>query len=219
MSRVDDPTEPFTTAESFTVGMVLFHQAEELDWVGPFEVFTMAQQVAGGVGPAAGIRVVLISEHGGLVRGAKGMRVETDTDFAGAPPLDLLLVPGGIGTRDEMHNEAMLDFLRKRASGCRWLTSVCTGSAVLERAGLTKGRRITTHWGYVGTLRETAAGESTVLEQVRYVRDGNLVTSAGVSAGIDMALWLVGQLFGEAHARTTQRAMEYDPAPPYSAEV
>jgi len=213
MARTDDPIE------TFTVGMVLFDRAEELDWVGPFEVFTMAQEVAGGLGAAAGIRVVLISEHGGRVCGAKGMRVETDASFASAPPLDLMLVPGGIGTRVEMRNEAMLAFLRETAPGCRWLTSVCTGSAVLERAGLTKGRRITTHWGYVGTLRETAAGESTVLEQVRYVRDGNLVTSAGVSAGIDMALWLVGQLFGVAHARTTQRAMEYDPAPPYTAEV
>ena len=205
--------------DCFTIGLVLFENAEELDWVGPFEVFTMAQQVAGGQGRAAGIRVVLISETGGVVRGAKGMRVETDASFADAPRLDLLLIPGGVGTRTEMKNETMLDFLRKKAPECEWLTSVCTGSAVLERAGLTKGKRITTHWGYVGALRETAGDEATVLEKVRYVRDGQLVTSAGVSAGIDMALWLTGQIFGVEHARTTQRAMEYDPAPPYTAEV
>jgi transcriptional regulator GlxA family with amidase domain len=212
-------TQQSAPTGSFTVGLVLFDRAEELDWVGPFEVFTMAQQVAGGAGPAASVRVVLLSERGGVVRGAKGLRVETDFSFAEAPPLDVLLVPGGIGTRTEMHNEAMLEFLRARAPGCAWVTSVCTGAAVLERAGLAKGKRITTHWGYLGALRDTAGDDATVLEQVRYVRDGNLVTSAGVSAGIDMALWLVGQLFGVEHARITQRAMEYDPAPPYAAEV
>lgn len=207
------------SVEPFTIGLVLFDRAEELDWVGPFEVFMMAQQIAGGVGRASGIRVVLLSETGKVVRGAKGMRVEVDASFADAPKLDLLLIPGGIGTRDELKNEVMLGFLRKKAPECEWLTSVCTGSAVLERAGLTRGKRITTHWSYLSTLRETAGGETTVLENVRYVRDGNLVTSAGVSAGIDMALWLTGQLFGVQHARNTQRAMEYDPAPPYTADV
>ena len=169
---------------AFTIGLVLFDQAEELDWVGPFEVFTMAQQVAGGAGPAAGIRVVLISQNGAVVTGAKGMRVEVDASFASAPPLDLLLIPGGIGTREEMKRPEMLDYLRKASSDCQWVTSVCTGSAVLHAAGLTNGKRITTHWGYLSTLREDANGDSEVLENVRYVRDGNLVTSAGVSAGI-----------------------------------
>jgi transcriptional regulator GlxA family with amidase domain len=113
----------------------------------------------------------------------------------------------------------MLEFLAKKASECEWVTSVCTGSGVLEAAGLTRGKRITTHWGYLSTLRENAGGETTILENVRYVRDGRLLTAAGVSAGIDMALWLVGELFGVAHARLTQKAMEYDPAPPYAAEV
>lgn len=206
-------------SETFTIGLVLFEQAEELDWVGPFEVFMMAQQTAAEDERAAGIRVVLMSESGAVVRGAKGLRVEVDSSFEDAPALDVLLIPGGIGTRREMENEVMLDFLRRRALEVEWLTSVCTGSAVLEKAGLTKGKRITTHWGYVSALRESAGEETIVLEKVRYVRDGNLVTSAGVSAGIDMSLWLVGQLFGVEHARKTQRAMEYDPAPPYTADV
>lgn len=207
------------TAAPCTIGIVLFDRAEELDWVGPFEVFTMAREVAGGKGSAADIRVVLISQDGKVVRGAKGMRVEVDYSFSDAPTLDVLLIPGGIGTRDEMENEVMLDFLRKKSSECDWVTSVCTGSGVLERAGLTRGKRITTHWAYVSTLRETAGDAATVLENVRYVRDGNLVTAAGVSAGIDMALWLTGELFSVPHARLTQRAMEYDPAPPYTADV
>jgi transcriptional regulator GlxA family with amidase domain len=203
----------------FTVGLVLFDKAEELDWVGPFEVFTMALEIAKEHQAAAGIRVVLISEDGLVVCGAKGMRALVDCSFQDAPALDLLLIPGGIGTRRELANEVMLDFLREKAAQVQWLTSVCTGSAVLESAGLTKGKRITTHWAYLPTLRENAGGETTVLENVRYVRDGKLVTSAGVSAGIDMALWLVGQIFGVTHARNTQRAMEYDPSPPYTAEV
>jgi transcriptional regulator GlxA family with amidase domain len=205
--------------QPFTVGLVLFDQAEELDWVGPFEVFMMAFEIAAVSEPAAGIRVVLISEDGAVVRGAKGMRVEVDASFQEAPALDLLLIPGGIGTRRELANEGMLKFLREKASEVTWLTSVCTGSAVLESAGLTKGKRITTHWAYLPTLRENAGDATTVLEKVRYVRDGNLVTSAGVSAGIDMALWLVGEIFGVPHARNTQLAMEYDPAPPYTADV
>jgi transcriptional regulator GlxA family with amidase domain len=98
------------------------------------------------------------------------------------------------------------------------VTSVCTGSLVLHGAGLTHDKRITTHWGFIEPLRERAP-EATVLEKVRYVRDGNLVTAAGVSAGIDMSLWLVGQIWGVEHARLTQRLMEYDPAPPYTADV
>ena len=202
-----------------TIGLVLFDQAEELDWVGPFEVFTMAREVSGDRGPAKDLRVVFVNETGENVVGAKGLRSEVDHAFADAPPFDVLLIPGGIGTRRELANPVMLDFLRKQAEAAEWVTSVCTGSAVLHAAGLTKGRRITTHWGYLPTLRENAKGESEVLENVRYVRDGNLVTSAGVSAGIDMALWLTGQMYGVPHARLTQKAMEYDPAPPYTAEV
>ncbi len=210
-----EPQDPAT----FTIGIVLFERAEELDWVGPFEVFTMAREVSGGQGPASAIRVVLVNEEGGVVTGAKGLRNEVDASFADAPRFDVLLIPGGIGTRREMTNPRMLEFLAEKASECEWVTSVCTGSGVLEAAGLTQGKRITTHWGYLPTLREKAGGETTVLENVRYVRDGRLLTAAGVSAGIDMALWLVGELFGVAHARLTQKVMEYDPAPPYAAEV
>ena len=207
------------TERKRTIGIVLFDRAEELDWVGPFEVFTMAREASGEKGPASGLEVVLVSERGGVVQGAKGLRNEVDCTFADAPAFDVLLVPGGIGTRDEMKNPTMLDFLRKQAEGAEWVTSVCTGSAVLEAAGLTRGRKITTHWGYLPTLRENAGEGTEVLERVRYVRDGNLLTAAGVSAGIDAALWLVGELYGVPHARITQKMMEYDPAPPYAAEV
>jgi len=196
---------------AITTGILLFEDAEELDFVGPWEVFTMAR--AGHEDD----RVVTIAERPGPVRAAKGLRVLPDHSFADAPPLDVVLVPGGQGTRKEVDNPVLLDWLRRSAERCTWVTSVCTGSYLLHRAGVAKGRRVTTHWAFCETLRQQ--GEVEVVEHVRYVRDGKLVTAAGVSAGIDMALWLVGQIHGVEHARRTQRFMEYDPAPPYTADV
>ena len=100
---------------------------------------------------------------------------------------------------------------------CEWITSVCTGALLLHEAGFARGRRVTTHWGFAQQLRER--GDVTVRDELRFVRDGRLVTAAGVSAGIDMALWLVGQLHSPDLARKVQRYLQYDPAPPYSAEA
>jgi Transcriptional regulator containing an amidase domain and an AraC-type DNA-binding HTH domain len=195
---------------SLTIGIVLFEDAEELDWAGPWEVFTMAA--------TEGDRVVTIAERLDPVRCKKGLRVLPDYTFADAPELDVVLVPGGEGSRRERNNPAMLEFLRRVAPGCSWVTSVCTGVFVLEAAGPARAKQVTTHWAAIEELRGLAP-DLTVLENIRYVRDGNLVTSAGVSAGIDMALWLVGQLYSVEHARVTQYAMEYDPAPPYAELV
>ena len=197
---------------SRTTGIVIFDEVEELDFVGPWEVFTAARH-----GHEAD-RVLTIAPTEGIVRCAKGLRVLPDHTFEDCPKLDLVLVPGGQGTRVEAENEIFLEWLGEVAPQCQWVTSVCTGSLLLHSAGLTAGKRITTHWAYVPTLRELA-GDAEVLEKVRYVCDGNLVTAAGVSAGIDMSLWLVGQIWGVEHARKTQRFMEYDPEPPYGAEV
>ncbi len=191
------------------VGVVLFEDAEELDFVGPWEVFGMAARERSELKPFT------VAERAGVVRCAKGLRVVADHSFADAPAIDILVVPGGQGTRREVSNPAMIDWIAKVAPGCRWVTSVCTGSLLLVEAGPARDRRVTTHWGFVETLRKR--GDATVLDDVRFVRDGNLVTSAGVSAGIDMALWLIGQLYDPAFARHVQRRMEYDPAPPYTA--
>ncbi len=199
------------TTTTTTIGIVLFEGAEELDWAGPYEVFTMAAM-------GRDLSVVTIAETAEPVCCAKGLRVLADHTFEDAPPLDVVLVPGGQGTRVEMDNPRMIDFLHKVGPGCSWITSVCTGAAVIAKAGFAKGCRVTTHWGYLEELRKIA-GDSEVLEGMRYVRDGRLVTAAGVSAGIDMSLWLVGQIYDPAHARNVQRMMEYDPAPPYSADV
>jgi len=194
-----------------TSGILLFDDVEELDFAGPWEVLAAAAALTGED------RVVTIAEREGPVRAAKGLRVLPDHGFANAPELDVLLVPGGQGTRREVTNPELIDWIRKVAGSCRFVTSVCTGALLLHEAGPARGRRVTTYHGFIEALRER--GDVEVLEGVRYVRDGNLITSAGVSAGIDMALYLVGQLHGPDFARRVQRAIEYDPAPPYTAEV
>lgn len=199
------------TETGATIGILLFDDAEELDFVGPWEVLTAMLQVK-----QSG-RVVTIAERSEPVRAAKGMRIVPDHVFGDAPALDVVVVPGGQGTRREVSNPVLIDWLRKAGQGCRWVTSVCTGALLLHEAGFARGKRVTTHWAFVKALQER--GDITVLDGPRYVRDGNVVTAAGVSAGIDMALWLVGQLHDPETARAVQRYIQYDPAPPYAAEV
>jgi transcriptional regulator GlxA family with amidase domain len=196
---------------SVTTGILLFDEVEELDFAGPWEVFGASAMLQGSG------QVVSIAEHKDAVKCANHLRVLPDHSFSDAPALDVLLVPGGLGTRREVENPAMLAFLRQAAAPCKWITSVCTGSLLLHGAGIARNKRVTTHWSFIDSLR--ARGDVEVLDGPRYVRDGNLVTSAGVSAGVDMALWIVGQLHGPDHARNVQRYMQYDPAPPYAADV
>jgi transcriptional regulator GlxA family with amidase domain len=200
------------------LGILIFDDAEELDFVGPWEVFTMANEVAVREKTEQPFAPVMIAQKAAPVRCRKGMIVTPHATTADCGKLDILLVPGGQGTRREVSNTAFLEWIAKTAAGCQWVTSVCTGALLLAAAGPARGKRVTTHWGFVEPLR--VRGEvAEVLEHVRYVRDGNLVTAAGVSAGIDMALWLTGQIRDPAFARKVQRAMEYDPAPPYTAET
>jgi len=197
-----------------SIAILLFDGVEELDAVGPWEVFSWAAKEDT---PPVPLSVFTVSRDGGPVTCGKGMVITPDHSFDTAPAIDIILVPGGKGTRTLIKDEAMLDWVRKTAADCTWVTSVCTGAMVLAQAGLTKGRRITTYHDVVGPMRKWADAE--VLSDVRFVRDGNLVTSAGVSAGIDMALWMVGQLAGAAYARKVQQGIEYFPAPPYLYEV
>lgn len=197
---------------TYTTGILLFDKLEELDAIGPWEVFTMAAAERGSG------KVVTISQSGGMVRCAKGLRIDSDHGFENAPPLDVLVVPGGQGTRSEVDNPVLIDWIAAVAPDCTWVTSVCTGSMLLIEAGPARGKRVTTNWGFVEALRKRG-GAAEVIDDMRFVRDGNVVTSAGVSAGIDMALWIVGQTDDPGFARHVQRRMEYNPAPPYAAAV
>lgn len=195
-----------------TYGLLIFHEAEELDFVGPWEVFTASSMLRDGADTA-----VLIAEKSGPVRCNKGMRVLPDHTFDDHPPLDVLLVPGGRGAREvEPHNAVVTGWIAKTAAEVSWAGSVCTGAVLLHAAGPARGRRVATHWSYEDTLE--ARGDVTVVRDARYVVDGNLITSQGVSAGIDSALWLVGRLHGREHARAVRRYIQYDPAPPYLAD-
>jgi len=195
------------------IGILIFDGAEELDFVGPYEVFTMAKAQA-----PDDFDVMLVAERDAAVNCAKGMRVLPQATTANCGRLDVLLVPGGMGTRREVENKGLLRWIAGVAATARWIASVCTGALLLTAAGPARGKRVTTHWAFVTTLR--ARGEAAeVLENYRYVQDGNVVSAAGVSAGIDMALWLVGQLRDIAFARAVQKSMEYDPLPPYGGLV
>jgi transcriptional regulator GlxA family with amidase domain len=192
-----------------TIAIVLFDRVEELDFVGPWEVFGFLQALE----PDA-CDLFTVSERGGEVRGAKGLRVLADHSFATAPPADVILVPGGMGTRTEVDNPATIEYVRRSAASAELATSVCTGAFILERAGILAGRPATTHWRSMDRLR--ALGTVDVVDGARYVDAGTVVTSSGVSAGIDMALYLVGRLWGPELARRVQQGIEYFPDPPYA---
>jgi len=186
-----------------TVGVLIFPGAEELDFVGPWEMVTMWRKVA--AGPE---RCLMVAQTTAPVTCAKGMSVNPHESFASCPQLDALLIPGGQGTRTEVSNPALIEFVRRQAAGCRDVLSICTGSFILHAAGLLAGRRATTHWESLGRLRALDGIE--VVEQ-RWTRDGNVWTAAGVSAGIDLTLAWIADVAGPERAGYVQLQAEYFP--------
>jgi len=191
------------------IGILLFDDVEELDAVGPWEVLAHWTQHY----PEDGYTASCLSADGRPVTAAKGLVLGAHHAVADAPPLEVLLHPGGKGTRPLLRTPAHLDWVRAQRAAVPLMTSVCTGSLVYAAAGLLRGRRATTYWGAVDELR---ALDPTVeiREDDRWVDDGDLITSAGVSAGIDMALHLVARLAGTDRARQVRRGIQYDPQPP-----
>jgi len=185
-------------------GVIVFPGVEELDFVGPWEMLTLWSKLA--QGPQ---ECLIVAQTREPVRCAKGLSINPHVSFEDCPPLDYLLVPGGMGTRREVDNPHMLRFLADRAPACRTLLSVCTGAFVLHAAGLLPGRTATTHWGSLDRLR--ALGDVKVVEQ-RFVQDGDLWTSAGVSAGTDMMLAFIAHTAGPQAAARVQLQAEYYPA-------
>ena len=191
------------------IGIVLFHDVEVLDFCGPFEVFsaTRLNEARRREEPSP-FEVVLIAENPGPITTSGGMVVLPVYVFENCPPLDILLVPGGWGTRKELHNPVMLDWLRTWNAEVELLTAVCTGAMLLGFAGLLDGLHATTHWQSLDWLRESFPAV-TVEYQKHVVEDGRVITSAGISAGIDMALKVVERYYGEDIARATAKHMEY----------
>jgi transcriptional regulator GlxA family with amidase domain len=191
------------------VGILIFPDVEVLDFCGPFEVFSVTRlNELLRREESSPFEVLLVAERAGTVTTTGGMKVTPDHTIDTCPPLDILVVPGGWGTRAEIKNARLLDWIKARAAQVETLTSVCTGSMLLGQAGLLDGRHATTHWRSLSWMRD-AFPAVTVEEKLHVVEDGNVLTSAGISAGIDMALRVVARYHGEAVARNTARNMEY----------
>jgi transcriptional regulator GlxA family with amidase domain len=194
-----------------TVGILIFPDVEILDFCGPFEVFASATlpSETDGDPEARLFEVFTVAEQPQVVACRGGLLVQPNHTLEDHPPLDLVVIPGGYGTRREQENPVVLDWIaRQRRSGAL-TTSVCTGAFLLGAAGLLDGGRATTHWTTIDGLG-TRHPTTEVLADARVVDEGEIITSAGVSAGIDMALHVVRRLYGDEVARRTARDMEYD---------
>jgi len=196
-----------------TVGIVIFDNVEVLDACGPFEVFSVTRPLDAKDDEARLFSVLTIAETSRTVTCIGGLRIEPQATFSDHPPLDLLIIPGGHGARHvQQYNPVLLDWLAAQQPQVEILASVCTGAFVLAQGGILNGRRATTHWARIDTLREQFP-QVQVLSDVRYIDDGAVLTSAGISAGIDMSLHLVARLHGIEVATQTARRMEYDWTP------
>jgi transcriptional regulator GlxA family with amidase domain len=191
------------------IGIALFDGAEELDFAGPWEVLgAWATQW-----PEDGVEVLAVGDSLEPVLCAKGLRVLPDVTWQTAGSLDVLVYPGGMGTRPQLADEGVLARLRGLADAGTLMTSVCTGSLVFAAAGLLDGRPATTYWGQLDLLASLGR-DIDVRREARFVDGGEVVTAAGVSAGIDMALHLVARLHSTERARDVRRYIQYDPEPP-----
>lgn len=192
------------------IGLYLFDDVEVLDFAGPFEVFSTASRMAGRLQPGteAPFEVCTIGETGGVITARGGLRVETQFSMAEHPALDVLVVPGGITTR-ELEKSAVVAWIAAQAAKAELTASICTGAFLLGKAGLLSGRRATTHWEDLEDMRALLP-DTEVVEGPRWVDEGNIVTSAGISAAIDVSLHLVERLEGKELARRTARQMDYE---------
>jgi cyclohexyl-isocyanide hydratase len=188
---------------SLQIGLLVFPRVQQLDLTGPHDVFTSM--------PDASVHLVWKSRA--PIAASSGLLLTPGVTFADCPPLDVLCVPGGIGVNELMEDEETLDFIRRQARDARFVSSVCTGALVLGAAGLLRGRRATTYWAFHHLLEPLGA----VPVKERVVRDGNLMTGGGVTAGIDFALTMVAELLGDEAAQAIQLQLEYAPAPPFDA--
>src|ERR1043166_4610074 len=193
----------------YQVGIVIFPDVEVLDFAGPFEVFSVTRlnEESRREEPSP-FNVKLIAESLQPVIASGGLRLIADYDLTNCPPLDILVIPGGWGTRKQIENKRLIDWIARVGKEVETLTSVCTGSLLLGRARLLDGLRSTTHWRALDLMRDSFP-EVTVESDLHVVEDGRVLTSAGISAGIDMSLKVVARYCGESIARATARQMEY----------
>jgi transcriptional regulator GlxA family with amidase domain len=191
------------------VGIVIYEEVEVLDFCGPFEVFSVARlNEEKRRDEPSPFQALLVAQSSSMVVATGGMQVLPHHSFADCPQLDVIVVPGGWGFRNQLKNEVLLGWLRARAAKTETLTGVCTGSMLLGSAGLLDGLDATTHWLFLDGMRDSFPAVKVRYDK-HFVKDGRVFTSAGISAGIDMSLKVVEQYFGETVARATARHMEY----------
>ena len=188
----------------FNIGFVIFPDLTQLDFTGPLQVLSRLPQSA----------THIVAKSAAPVPSDCGLGLVPTHTFANCPPLDLICIPGGSeGVAGIINDRETIEFVREQAGAAKYVTSVCTGAFVLGVAGLLKGRRATTHWAYTGLLPLVGATH----EKARVVKDGNVITGGGVTAGIDFGLSVVAEIAGETVARKIQLGIEYDPAPPFDS--
>jgi transcriptional regulator GlxA family with amidase domain len=197
--------------EKLNVGLFIFDDVEVLDFAGPFEVFSRTRLKPGVESrrseDSAPFNVFTVAAAPGAVRTTGGLKVIPHYDFSNTPRIELLVVPGGFGTRKLVEDSKIIDWIANVASHARHITSVCTGALLLAKAKLLQGKRATTHWGALELLADLDA--SMTVEREKRVVDDGIITSAGVAAGIDMALLVVERLFGRSVADETAHYIEY----------
>lgn len=186
------------------VAILVFDEVEVLDFAGPFEVFAVTDELRG----HNTFHTCTVAGRPGAVRARNGLKIVPDHTLETAPAPHILVVPGGAGTRALLQQPSLLDWVRQRAAGAEHVVSVCTGSLVLGAAGLLDGLPATTHYENFAELRRVAPA-AIVVEDRRFLDNGKVLTSAGISAGIDVSLHLVAKLLGAEIAQTTARYMEY----------
>jgi len=213
MNIANSPAQP--SVHKLNVGILMFDGVEVLDFAGPFEVFSQTRLVPGVESrrsdASAPFRVFTVTRNGETVTATGDLQLTPRYSFQTSPPIDLLVVPGGYGTRALLRDRETLDWICTTAAKAKKVTSVCTGSLLLAQAGLLDGRRATTHWGALDLLQEISdarEADISIQHDLRFVDDG-IITSAGVSAGIDMALHVVEQVCGASVAAETAHYMDY----------
>ena len=197
----------------FNVGFVIFPGITQLDFTGPFEVLSRLGTPPSTSVPSefAGSKTHVIAKTMQPVSSDRGLRIMPTCTFEDCPPLDLICLPGGPGVVEALADVETVDFIRRQGTHAKYATSVCMGAFLLGAAGLLKGRRATTHWPYVNLLPLVGATH----EKARVVRDGNVFTAGGVTAGIDFAFHIVAEVAGPEVAQALQLGIEYDPSPPF----
>jgi cyclohexyl-isocyanide hydratase len=200
---------------AFNIGLLIFPDITQLDFTGPLEVFSRLSTPSSIDTPTEFplAKTHIVAKTAIPVLGDRGHNFLPSCAFDDCPSLDVICVPGGPGVARAIADAETIDFVRRQASSARYVTSVCMGAFVLGAAGLLKGRRATTHWAYTDLLPIVGAKH----EKGRIVQDGNVITAAGVSAGIDFAFQVVAELAGAEVAKAIQLAIEYDPAPPFNS--